>query len=135
MNYTVRNMVYIIQNMPHRNIKSIILWVQTQLETSRCFLEQFTSHLFLSTGWFQERNRECIYKIIAAYTIEQKYKLNIILSVGWLVGWLAGFVRSFIRSFLRISIYIYFLILFWIRKIYNYDTKPIRASAVKTIRY
>ena len=37
--------------------------VQTQSGESRCFLEQESLHLLLSTGWFQERIRECFCKL------------------------------------------------------------------------
>jgi hypothetical protein len=39
---------------------------------SLCFLEQETLHTLLGTGWFQERLRQCVYKLIASYTIELK---------------------------------------------------------------
>ena len=37
-----------------------------------CFLDQETLHLLLSTGCFQERIRECFYKLIAFFTIVLK---------------------------------------------------------------
>jgi hypothetical protein len=42
---------------------------------SRCFLEQETLHSLNSTGWFQERIRKCVYKLIASYTIKQNVRL------------------------------------------------------------
>jgi hypothetical protein len=48
----------------------LAVWVQTPSGASRCFLEQETLHSLLSTGWFKERIRKCVYKLIASYTIE-----------------------------------------------------------------
>jgi hypothetical protein len=39
---------------------------------SRCFFEQETLHLLLSTGWFQERIREGFNKLIVSNTIKLK---------------------------------------------------------------
>ena len=40
--------------------------------TSHCLLEQETLHWLLSTGWFQKRIHECLYKLRAFFTIELK---------------------------------------------------------------
>ena len=60
---------------------------------SRWFLEQETLHWMLSTGWFQERIRECFYKLIIFYTIKvNKFSINYASELNnvWLkvyLGW------------------------------------------------
>ena len=54
------------------NLLSLAALVQTLSGTNRSFLEQETLHRSLSTGWFQERIRECFYKLKAFFTIKLK---------------------------------------------------------------
>jgi hypothetical protein len=46
----------------------MIAWFQNPSRARSCFLEQETVHLSLSTGWFQERIRECFNKLTASIT-------------------------------------------------------------------
>jgi hypothetical protein len=49
---------------------NLAAWIKTQSGTSPCFPEQETLHSLLSTDWFQERIRKCVFNLIASYTGE-----------------------------------------------------------------
>jgi hypothetical protein len=107
--------------------------VQTLSGASRCFLEQETLHSLLSTGWFQERIRECFNKLIAFNTIELKINLKSQMAI-WdhtrikcFIGYLAKVKLLEIRSEMinsglcvRFSFDILLKCAFYVRLAYTY---------------
>jgi hypothetical protein len=73
-----------VGHQSNQSTASIIGWNPDMTGASHCFIEQEVLHLLISTGHFQERIRNCVYKLVSSFKINLKDIDTIIVSAKYI---------------------------------------------------